>query len=187
MTYAFSPLSRHIPATFLFVCLTACAGSRSQETEAPAQVPLAAAAPAEESSVSDSAASGASERAETKEAEGEAEKEPAPEDDAPFEESDRSFESGGPPPTAPAAAEFEPDKKSRTPTRDLDRKVLDFNQILNAEALSCDGAKPQRDAICSIAARICEMEGPGATKGADCSRAQESCQKAKTQYREKCG
>ena len=69
----------------------------------------------------------------------------------------------------------------------LEQRMIRFEGSLGTIELSCSGAAPHRDAICSIAERICEMEeGPTTAPSEECSRAQESCKKAKDKFAEKC-
>jgi hypothetical protein len=73
----------------------------------------------------------------------------------------------------------------------LTQAVNAFDNALGAERLSCAGARPHRDAICTIAERLCgPTEGePTATDKelADCEQARTACVIAQARYRDRCG
>lgn len=104
-----------------------------------------------------------------------------------FDEDGHSRNSGEAAPTEPALSGSNREKKKVSLVGELQLQVLNFNESVKAETLSCDGAKPFKDAICSLAGRICEMEVPSTVQSADCTQAQESCEKAKKHYQAKCG
>ena len=97
-------------------------------------------------------------------------------------------------------------KGTSSPTPRLDRPVLAgaeqrsarlaqairaFDNALAPEHLSCAGAQPHRDAICSIAERLCELpDGERELTGAqeeDCEHARDACKTARARYRDRCG
>jgi hypothetical protein len=108
------------------------------------------------------------------------------EEEADLSESERAVDSGRTAPAAPAGSAPSREKKEADLGEELRLQILTLNDALRPEALSCAGAKPHQEAICSLAERICEMESPSTIKGADCTKAQESCQKARKQYQAKC-
>lgn len=180
MMHALQTPSLHMFAAILGASLSACAGSapKAEASRAPADEAPAPASP----ETADSASDGAEERpvaAPTASfaAEKERTEEEAKDDDdaSPAQAVDA---------TSRESSEI---KRKEALPGELRLHVLKFDEHLKAEVLSCDGARPHRDAICSIAERICAMESPSTTKSADCSRAQESCEKARTQYQKKCG
>jgi hypothetical protein len=71
----------------------------------------------------------------------------------------------------------------------LGREERQFQQALDPEALSCGGALPRRDAICSLAEKICELSPPDYSLSAqeDCDKARSACTDAKAAYRKRCG
>jgi|GEM_PF-1596657 len=71
----------------------------------------------------------------------------------------------------------------------LGREERQFQQALDPEALSCAGALPRRDAICSLAEKICELTPPTHSLSAqeDCDKARSACTDAKAAYRKRCG
>jgi hypothetical protein len=71
----------------------------------------------------------------------------------------------------------------------LDREERQFQQAIDPEALSCAGALPRRDAICSLAKKICELTPPTDSLSAqkDCEKAQSACTNAKASYKGRCG
>ena len=69
----------------------------------------------------------------------------------------------------------------------LQVEALGLDESFRPGELSCSGAVPHRDAICSIAERICNLDSPSALEGAkDCEKAKKSCSDAKTRYDKKC-
>lgn len=110
-----------------------------------------------------------------------------------------SDESTAPSPSAPAQAAAappaEPKEKGRSFKRGdallgLSEHQASLLDSLRADALSCGGARPHRDAICEIARRICELQSssPSTTSPeASCSEATQSCESAQRRFREKCG
>lgn len=94
--------------------------------------------------------------------------------------------SDGPP--QPAAAPSAEESVERN-WDELAQSRRAFDQQLEPSQLSCAGARPHRDAICSIAERICEIasSGPSTTGGARCADAQKSCTDAKSRYKARCG
>lgn len=183
MTSSFKTPSTYIPAAFLFA-LTACGGSRPQKSETATPAPST-----EEARASDSVLSAPEDRPAAPGAsnKGATERESPAEESADLDESGPTLDSGEQSSAEPDESGPKQEKKSRTPLGELELQVLDFNESMKAEALSCDGARPQMDSICAIAERICEMEGPSTTKSSDCSRAKESCERAKKQFQQKCG
>ena len=71
-------------------------------------------------------------------------------------------------------------------TEGLEMSVAAFDNSLDAEDLSCDGALPHREAICSIAKRLCDLKDALSGKR-PCTAATESCEQAKKRFKEKCG
>lgn len=101
------------------------------------------------------------------------------ESEAPLDDSAPSEPEGAAPSTGPE------DPKALVLTLRESRSLLD--DALGTTSLSCDGALPHRDAICSIARRICDLDADDFADGAHaCKRAKESCQSAKRRYRQKC-
>jgi hypothetical protein len=72
---------------------------------------------------------------------------------------------------------------------DLRAATSAFDESLGANALSCDGARPHRDAICEIAKRLCELQvkAPSSTERDDCVTANQACEKAQRKYQARCG
>lgn len=61
-------------------------------------------------------------------------------------------------------------------------------RALQPAALSCQGADPRRDAICSIAERLCEdSQGLTSARERDCERARRACERARSRYEDVCG
>jgi hypothetical protein len=88
-------------------------------------------------------------------------------------------------PSAPQA-----DKKSSARDDAVSQLSVETGQFAKAiapEQLSCDSARPHRDAICEIATRICELssKSPSST-GSDCESAKSSCVDARRKYKERC-
>lgn len=98
-------------------------------------------------------------------------------------------------PVAPSiAAEEGPGSEKRKAAADSDTRLFEenraFDGAMQPTALSCDGARPHRDAICSIAERLCELpaEEPSTTQpNRRCSDARYSCSRAKDKFKARCG
>ncbi len=80
---------------------------------------------------------------------------------------------------------------ARAPTPLMQRlfgEVRAFDDALQPERLSCDGARPHVESICDLAARICRMndERPSSSAQNDCSEAQESCRSARERFHRSC-
>lgn len=169
-----------LAALVLSVTLSACAGGTPKSSKEPAlatQEP--AAEPTEESAARDSGAGGphsdASSRPATKEASSEDE----------FGEAEEAAPRGS------ADLDAAPAEKKEKGT-DLMESLSDYrhelDELLRPKALSCDGAKPIVDAICSISERICNTEDPSSlNQPADCKKSKNACDKAKKNYDDKCG
>ena len=71
----------------------------------------------------------------------------------------------------------------------LESEERQFQQAIDPEALSCAGALPRRDAICSLAKKICDLTSPTHSLAAqkDCEKAQSACTNAKATYKGRCG
>ena len=71
----------------------------------------------------------------------------------------------------------------------LESEERQFQQAVDPEALSCAGALPRRDAICSLAKKICDLTSPTHSLAAqkDCEKAQSACTNAKATYKGRCG
>lgn len=119
----------------------------------------------------------------------------APLEDAAESEEDASADEAGafdgPAPESEAEPSLEvTEKKERSPASmlaELDGYLVSFDAQLDPQRLSCDGARPIKDAICSIAQRICDLSDPGSlNKPADCKRASDACKKAQSDYDDKC-
>ncbi len=110
----------------------------------------------------------------------------------------------GPPPAAPAeseaqqsprsshdqAAPHEEKRKSAFGPEPLQVEIDSFDDALEPRQLSCEGARPHRDAICAIAERLCELpaERPSTIRpSASCEGARQSCDAAKTKFKSRCG
>jgi len=90
---------------------------------------------------------------------------------------------------APAAEPAGPWQDAEAPVDDLAEKEAGFTRAMDPSALSCSGALPLKDAICTLADRICALAA-GHTEDAaerDCKRARSSCDKAKQSYAGRCG
>lgn len=69
----------------------------------------------------------------------------------------------------------------------LETELLGLDNAFRPEHLSCSGAEPHRDAICSIAERICNLSStPSLEAAQDCEKAKKSCSDAKKRYEQKC-
>lgn len=108
-------------------------------------------------------------------------------------------------PAAPAMAPEKPEKKEglapydeeapgkAASRRDVDQLATEqraFDDDIAPSALSCSGARPHRDAICSIAERLCELppERPSTTRpSARCEEARQTCTQARSRFKERCG
>ncbi len=65
---------------------------------------------------------------------------------------------------------------------------IGYSEALAPEHLSCQGAIPFRDAICSIAERVCSAAASPSIQGErDCQRARRACDAARQKYAEQCG
>lgn len=66
--------------------------------------------------------------------------------------------------------------------------LVDFRSQMGAEELSCAGARPLRESICSLAERICKSSDPSSIDSKkQCTEAQKTCSEADRSYRNKCG
>jgi hypothetical protein len=187
MTHASKTLSPHPFAVLLCMSLSGCAAGSAPQREAsrvPAQDAAAPASP-ESSGTSDTLEESVqAEPAARPVAEKEQPREEAAHDEADLSAEAEDSDAGGVPGSMPKKKLPLPDEL-RLP-EELRLRVLEFEKRFGAEVQSCDGAEPLKDAICSIAERICAMESPSTTKSAECARAQESCEKARKQYQKKC-
>jgi hypothetical protein len=74
----------------------------------------------------------------------------------------------------------------------VDTEMLSLESAIQPEQLSCSGAAPHRDAICSLAERICNINGPstdgqlGSESARDCEKAKKTCSEAKKRYAQRC-
>jgi hypothetical protein len=75
------------------------------------------------------------------------------------------------------------------PSDDLRAAESAFDRTLDAESLSCDSARPHRDAICEIAKRLCDLsvKTPSSDGRDDCVTANQACEKAQRKYQARCG
>ncbi len=75
------------------------------------------------------------------------------------------------------------------PNDDLRAATSAFDESLGAKELSCEGARPHRDAICEIAKRLCELsvKTPSSGERDDCVTANRACEKAQRKYQARCG
>jgi hypothetical protein len=88
----------------------------------------------------------------------------------------------------PAEEALGPQALEEEEVLDLEREERQFQEAIDPEALSCAGALPRRDAICSLAAKICELSTPTSLSAQkDCEKAQSACTNAKATYRSRCG
>lgn len=156
--------------------LAAC--GRAPAPASQAETPAQAQKPSPEPS--DAAGPAAAERDEAYEAH-----EAAPEDDQPAE---RKKDALG------AAQKSGAPESATADLARLDAEEAEFEDALSPTVLSCGGALPRREAICTLAARICDLahEEPTASgrKHAaedDCKKASASCDKAKKIYAQSCG
>jgi len=88
------------------------------------------------------------------------------------------------------AATQEEKRKSAVGPEPLQVAIDSFDDALEPQKLSCEGARPHRDAICAIAERLCELpaERPSTTRpSASCYDARHSCDAAKTKFKARCG
>ena len=183
-----SPPSRAVLCLFVPTALglAGCGASRAYESSAPTAAPVDEASASEEE---DSAGSASGADGERVGATTEAQSAPS-EDEAAEGELDPAAESDAArlePEPAPASPEpgTENERKLRLAS-DLHAELQALEESLHPKRLSCEGAKPHQDAICSIAARICEMDQPSTTKSGDCEQAEKSCKRAKQRYEDKC-
>lgn len=177
--------SRVFPCLFLLTALelTGCGASRAYESSAPAAAPVDEARDSEEEDSAGTASGGDGERVE---APAEAQSTPSEDEAAegdldPTAEQDAARLDSAPSPDTGT----EKTKKVRL-VSDLHAELQALDESLHPERLSCEGAKPHQDAICSIATRICEMEQPSTTTSRDCKQAKKSCKRAKQRYEEEC-
>jgi len=89
-----------------------------------------------------------------------------------------------PPASAPAE-----EWTSEATIEQLHEEEKDFARAIDPSALSCSGALPLKDTICTLAERICALAPEGSSKSAqkDCKSARASCDKAKQSYSGRCG
>lgn len=92
------------------------------------------------------------------------------------------------PAAAPADDLLERKEAGPSPELRLAAEQDAFDAALDPTELSCAGARPHRDAICSLAARLCKQEGD-AVLDADkqCEGAKQQCDSVRERYREACG
>lgn len=151
-------------------CSRAAAPSRSKAAEAaaPAPAPAEEAAPAGTKDASD--------------LEGET-------DDLRSDEAQPGEKKEGPSLSEAPASEAKPwGQEGEEPEDRLRLEEEKFTQAIEPSALSCSGALPRRDAICTLAERICDL-APSQVPGReheDCTKARASCEKAKRAYAGRC-
>ncbi len=68
----------------------------------------------------------------------------------------------------------------------MQKARLGLMDALAPERLSCQGAVPFLEAICQIARRLCDSDHPSLSAKKDCSIAKADCQRARTEYAERC-
>lgn len=107
---------------------------------------------------------------------------------------ERSESAGAAPAPALEESSASPAKqKSSPPETELNRLTAVrglFEEALEPERLSCEGARPLRDAICEIAERLCDLSAkpPSSTNSnEECTTARSSCEQAQRKYKERCG
>ena len=84
-------------------------------------------------------------------------------------------------------AENKAEKMSATQLQGhLAESLSGFEDSMNPKELSCKGAVPYKDAICSIAARLCSDEDPTSLNKKDCTDAQKSCKEANKRLKKSC-
>lgn len=69
----------------------------------------------------------------------------------------------------------------------LEKEQTQLQRSLNPTQLSCEGARPHRDMICEIAARLCESQSEDLLSQRQCQRAQAACDAAQKSFSERCG
>ncbi len=111
-----------------------------------------------------------------------------------LEAAPRTDESYGPTPKREAedtdAAQEKKLAPGGAPNRDLRTATSAFDQALGADTLSCEGARPHRDAICEIAKRHCDLSVKTPSSSGeqdDCVTANQACEKAQRKYQARCG
>ncbi len=158
--------------------LGACSANRAYESSARETSPSAQPPLNEDTSAAgaDGDAPGAPKKSEAPEDEGETMEEER-------ERISADSEAPAPPGAEPAASE----NKEMSEMEQLSARLDALERSLDPKQLSCEGARPHQEAICAIAERICELEGPSTTKSSDCKSAEESCERAKKRFSQKCG